>query len=85
MWLVGTELSKSFGQWREVAASRSAIKRAMGGALKRMVQEGMNRAGTSDMPVLGDLDSRYWVRKPYSSRKVCPCLSISNPASPAST
>merc|ERR1740117_2619343 len=44
MWLVSAELSKSFGQWREVAASTGTMKRAMGGALNRMMKDGMNRA-----------------------------------------
>merc|ERR1719253_1462279 len=44
MWLVAAELSKSFGQWRAVAASAGTMKQAMGGALNRMMKEGMNRA-----------------------------------------
>merc|ERR1712086_154532 len=44
MWLVSAELSKSFGQWREVAASTGTMKRVMGGALNRMMKDGMNRA-----------------------------------------
>ena len=41
---VAAELSKSFGQWREVAAFAGTVKRVMGGALHRMMKDGMNRA-----------------------------------------
>ena len=44
MRLVAAELSKSFGQWREVSIAMVSAERLMGGAVKRLMEDGAEQS-----------------------------------------